>query len=126
MRRAVLENRDTLPTFRGGNKTKPAPGIILEGSVAPSVESSRKMPSRFGPPGCWALSSLDARMGGEGSPRYCGMAIVRKWKESHSGEVAAEWTSVQLHFCSALESGVCSDMESISVLPFGFSLCSNP
>lgn len=25
-----------------------------------------------------------------------------------------------------LESGVCSDVESISMLPFGFSLCSNP
>jgi hypothetical protein len=24
---------------------------------------------------------------------------VRKWKEAHSGEVAAEWKSVKLHFC---------------------------
>lgn len=65
MRGGVLEDRDTLPTFGGGNRTKPAPGIVLEGSVAPSVESSRKMPSGCGPPGCWALFSLDARMGGK-------------------------------------------------------------
>lgn len=71
----MLEDKDTLPTFGGGNRSKLAPGIIPGEAVAPSVGSSRKMPSRCGPPGSGTLSSLDARIGGE--------AVLVLWAGCH-------------------------------------------
>lgn len=78
----MLEDKDTLPTFGGGNRSKLAPGIIPEEAVAPSVGSSRKTPSRCGLPGSWTLSSLDARIGGEAVlVLWRRLAAMRRWRE---------------------------------------------
>lgn len=45
-----MEDRDPVPTFGGGDRAKMTPGIIPERSMAPSVGSSRKIPSVCGPP----------------------------------------------------------------------------
>lgn len=73
-----------MPTFGGGNRTKLAPGIIPEGSVAPSVGVFQKNALQV-----WASRVLGSFLprcldGKRGRPWYCGLAAMRRWKEERA------------------------------------------
>lgn len=113
-----------MPTFGGGDRTKMTPGIIPERSMAPSVGSSRKMPSMCGPPwmpGWEERLSLVLWVGRHG------------WWNGGRRIVVAEWTFVNLDSASpsftwslVQRSGACSDVEVTAMLLFVFGLPSNP